>query len=346
MRLAQRKRHGLTLIELLVVLTILSLLATLVVPAIQQVREAARRVQCQNNLRQIGLALHHYQTTFDKFPTAACYESRQRPGSLQLPRSEQPALQASDPWSVHARLLPFLEETNLAQGIQLNVSRAVQTLPSPLQVPVFRCPGDVGTRPKGGSDEGTNPVSYAINQGTWFIYDPASGRGGDGAFVVNRAMRPAEFTDGLSTTLALAEVKSFTCYLGDSGEPNSPFSPPPLSPDEVVAYGGSFRTGAGHIDWLSGRVHQTGFTTAFAPNTFVPYWDEDGETYDVDFVSSLENRDPNVLSYAAVTSRSFHPGIVHVLRMDGSVGPVSSTVSPAIWQALGTRAGHEIIPDY
>ena len=173
-----------------------------------------------------------------------------------------------------------------------------------------------------------------------------TGRGGDGAFVADRALRPRDFTDGLSNTLGLAEVKAFTCYLGDGGEPSSSFSPAPLSPAEAVAYGGEFRTGAGHTDWLDGRVYQTGFTTAFAPNTVVPYTDDDGDTYDIDFISALENSVPTLPTYAAVTARSHHPGQVHALLMDGSVRPVGNAISPSVWHALGTRAGHEIIPDY
>src|SRR5712691_9868835 len=114
----------------------------------------------------------------------------------------------------------------------------------------------------------------------------------------------------MSQTLAFAEVKASTCYLANSGEPNSPNAPPPLSPAEVVAYRGQFWSGgnqAGHTDWLDGHIQQTGFTTVFPPNTVVTFTDDDGGTYTVDFVSSLENRSMNQLTYAAVTSRSSHP---------------------------------------
>jgi prepilin-type processing-associated H-X9-DG protein len=74
--------------------------------------------------------------------------------------------------------------------------------------------------------------------------------------------------------------------------------------------------------------------------------DENWVTYDVDFISSLENRVPTQLTYAAVTARSFHPGQVHVLLMDGSVRGVRNNIDVSVWQALGTRSGHEVIPDY
>jgi len=148
----------------------------------------------------------------------------------------------------------------------------------------------------------------------------------------------------MSQTLAFAEVISSTCYLGDSGEPNSPEVPAPYNPAEVIAYGGQFRSVggmAGHTDWLQGRVHQTGFTTVFPPNTFVTFTDDDGEIYNVDFVSSLEGRALNQLTYAAVTSRSGHPHLINALWMDGSVRPVRDDVQLSVWRAVGTRAGGE-----
>jgi prepilin-type N-terminal cleavage/methylation domain-containing protein len=347
MRQAQQQRKGFTLMELLVVLAIISVLASLLLPAVQRVREAARRMVCQNNLRQIGLALHNYQATYTLFPIPASYEREQDPGLFAFRgRSGSRQLSLSETWSFHVRLLSFLEETNIAAAINLNAPRSTQSLPSPLQVAAFRCPSDTSTKPTEGTIQENHPLSYAINYGTWFIYDPMSGRAGDGAFVPNRGLRPADFTDGLSNTLGVAEVKAFTCYLGDGGEPSSSFSPPPLSPEEAVAYGGIFRTGAGHTDWLDGRAHQTGFTTTFAPNTVVPFADDDGSIYDIDFVSSLENRVPTVPTYAVVTARSYHPGQVQALLMDGSVRPVGNAISPSVWHALGTRAGHEIIADY
>jgi hypothetical protein len=225
-----------------------------------------------------------------------------------------------------------LEQDNLAGNFGQAEGQAVQ-------VPVFRCPSDV-SREVGAK----RPVSYAANFGTWFIYDPQTGQGGDGAFVVNRALAPADFLDGMSQTLAFAEVHGSTCYLANSGDPNSPNAPPPLSPVEVVAYGGEFHskgTDAAHTDWLEGRVHQTGFTTVFAPNTVVTFTDDDGDRYNVDFVSSLEDRSPNLLTYAAVTSRSGHPHLINALWMDGSVRTVRDDVQLSVWRALGTRAGGE-----
>jgi type II secretory pathway pseudopilin PulG len=331
-----KRRTGLSLNEVLVVIAVLLVTASLLLPAIQKAREAACRTQCQNNLRQIGLALHGYQTAFTRFPPPARY---QRPAGTLALRERQPAgaMPLAEPDSLHARLLPFLDQGNLHNDLQ-----------SVPQVPILRCPSDVSAEAESGAGQAKRPLSYAANFGTWFIYDPQTGQGGDGAFVVNRALRPADFRDGLSRTLALAEVKASTCYLADSGDPNSPCALPPESPADVLAYGGEFRSGgdrAGHTDWRAGRIHQTGFTTAFPPNTVVNFTDDDGGTYNVDFVSALEDRTLNLLTYAAVTSRSSHPGLINALGMDGSVRAVGEDIHVLIWRALGTRAGGESVDE-
>jgi type II secretory pathway pseudopilin PulG len=336
----------LTLIEVLVVIAILLVMASMLLPAIQKVREAARRLQCQNNLRQIGLALHGYQAAFNRYPPAARYQRHLGLALLARRASwsggTRPA-PISEADSIHAHLLPFLDQSNLQYELPMTAQSQMPARQM-VQVPVFRCPSDVSREADAAGDLIKHPLSYAGNFGTWFIYDPQTGQGGDGAFVVNRAMAPADFLDGLSQTLAFAEVKAATCYLGDSGEPNSPDFPPPFSPTEVIAFGGQFRSrgsNAGHTDWLRGRVHQTGFTTVFPPNTVVAFTDDDGDRYNVDFVSSLEGRTFNLLTYAAVTSRSSHPHLINALWMDGSVRAIEENVDLSVWRAMGTRAGGE-----
>jgi hypothetical protein len=237
-----------------------------------------------------------------------------------------------DVGSVHQQLLSFLGQGNVTGSLNGTDGQW-------LHVPVFRCPNDIA-REAGA----TRPVSYAANFGTWFIYDPQSSQGGDGAFVVNRALSPVDFLDGMSQTLAFSEVHASTCYLANSGEPNSPNAPAPSNPAEVIAYGGQFWSGgdqAGHTDWLQGHIQQTGFTTTFVPNTAVTFTDDDGDTYNVDFISSVENRSISQLTYAAVTSRSGHPHLINALWMDGSVRIVADDVQLSVWRALGTRAGGE-----
>jgi prepilin-type N-terminal cleavage/methylation domain-containing protein len=335
-RLLQLRRPGLTLVEVLVVIAILLVTASMLLPAIQKARETARRVQCQNNLRQIGLALHSYQAAFNRYPSAATYRKPSAGGLIALRSNGGGAtLPLPDTASVHQRLLPFLDQNNVQASLDLRQGQSGT-------VPGFRCPSDISRESEAAGDSVKRPISYAANFGTWFIYDPQTGKGGDGAFVANRGLAPADFLDGLSQTVAFAEVRSSTCYLANGGEPNSPNSPPPLDPAEVIAYGGQFWSGgnrAGHTDWLDGHIHQTGFTTVFSPNTVVPYTDADWDTYNVDFVSSLEGRWGNQLTYAAVTSRSGHPHLINALSMDGSVRSVRDDIQPSVWRSLGTRAG-------
>ena len=105
---------------------------------------------------------------------------------------------------------------------------------------------------------------------------------------------------------------------------------------------------SGHTEWVDGRVHQSGFTAVFAPNTKVLYTDTDGTIYDVDWNNWQEGKDgdgANASTYAAVTSRSYHSGGVNTARMDGSVDYVSDTIDIDVWQALATRKGGEVITD-
>jgi prepilin-type processing-associated H-X9-DG protein len=93
-------------------------------------------------------------------------------------------------------------------------------------------------------------------------------------------------------------------------------------------------------------VQESGFTTTFTPNTFVPYTYSDGNTYDIDFNSNQESASAIGFTYAAVTARSYHIGGVNVVLMDGSVGFVNNSILRSTWQALGTRAGGEVVEGY
>jgi prepilin-type processing-associated H-X9-DG protein len=318
------------LIELLVVIAIIAILMGLLLPAVQKVREAANRVRCANNLKQLGLALHNYQCTFGYFPPAATYA----PG------------QNFDSWSSQAILLPYIEQANLQNLIDFNASPDLQPDVGKTRVAIFMCPSDIKDHLVVNDDGQHWPLSYAVNQGNWFVFNPSSGKGGDGAFAVNLRTRPADFTDGLSNTLSMAEVKASTPFLREGGNPTAPNAPIPTSAAQVVTLGGWLDPDGGHTQWIDGNVAQSGFTTVFPPNTVVPFTDTDGTVYDVNFITVTENSVPGQLTYAAVTSRSYHSGVVNVLLMDGSVRTVANQINPIIWRALGTRAGGEVVADY
>jgi prepilin-type processing-associated H-X9-DG protein len=120
---------------------------------------------------------------------------------------------------------------------------------------------------------------------------------------------------------------------------------PPTSPANVSAgytAGGAWSANGGHTEWVCGRAIHSGFTTVFTPNTVVPHT-AGGVAYDIDVTSSREGRNMTDSTYAIITSRSYHPGTVNVLLMDGSVRSMSSTMELAAWRALGTRGGGEVV---
>jgi prepilin-type N-terminal cleavage/methylation domain-containing protein len=327
---SRQPANGFTLVELLVVIAIIGVLIGLLLPAVQAARDAARRTQCKNQLKQITLAMHLYADVQGSFPPSYVIA----PGATT---------RGGGAWSVHARLLPFLERANIERQIdfRLPYTDPVNAGVAIMRISTYLCPSErndvVRTRPDGTPRD--YPTSYGFNQGTWKIFDPTTGMGGDGSFFPNSSLRPRDFVDGLSNTLCAAEVKAYTPYKRDSGDPG-PL--PPTSPEFLVGLGGDDMMGetlmqdTGHTEWADGVVHQTGFTTTFGPQTRILY-----EGRDIDFTSWREGTHASRVTFAAVTARSYHAGLVHVSYMDGSVRSVAATIDLAVWRALGTRAGAE-----
>ncbi len=330
----QRRKCGFTLIELLVVIAIIAILVALLLPAIQQAREAARRTQCRNNLKQIGLAIHNYHSTVGLLPPGAAV-------NLHVSRTGN-----NGSWGVHGRILPFLDQGNVFKNVDLTTAWDFQDPINGLKIPVYACPSDLqGNRKRdpGNGKVQLYPTTYGFNYGTWFVFDPATGAGGDGAFYPNSGIGLSDFIDGTSHTLLAGEVKAWTPYLRNGGPPTT-LTPAGVSDVQAaVATAGQFKS-TGHTEWPDGRVHHTGITTTLTPNTFVPYT-RNGQVLDVDYNSWQEGKNGNAgpPTYAAITSRSYHPGAVHVAMMDGSVRSVASEIDLSVWRALGTRHGREVV---
>lgn len=322
------RRRALTLVELLVVMAIIGVLVGLLLPAVQMAREAARRMSCGNNLRQIGLALHNYESAMKAYP----------------PVSVVPNGRTSQPWSAHARLLPYLEQANVQNLINWEVDHQYTSKPkvAGIKISTYICPSEPNDRPRPTATMTHYPLNYSFNEGTWFIFDPPSGTFGDGAFAPNQAFKASAFTDGLSNTLCAAENRAYQANLWDTMVPAALNMAVPTSPSDLVQYfvGGTLDEN-GHTEWVEGDVRETGFTTTFPPNTKVKF-NSAGTEHDIDFTSMRDGESITVPTYAAVTSRSYHAGMVQVLMMDGSVHAKTSSIDQVTWRAHGTRAGGEV----
>ena len=283
-------------------------------------------MSCGNNLKQIGLALHNYHDTYKVFPPSALL----------------PANSTFDPWSPQARLLAFLEQENLQNLIDWNLSYSTQPNVTMRRVATYICPSEVGDRERPDGALTHYPLTYGINLGNWFVYYPTSRTGGNGIAFPNGRVNFASVTDGTSNTLAFAEVKAWSPYLRDGGSPTNPGVAIPSTPAQVVTFGGSFKANSGHTEWVDGRTHQSGFTGTFPPNTQFIY-NSGGQEYDVDFTSSREGKTTNLSTYAVVTSRSYHPGGAQVGLVDGSVRFAAETVDLSVWRGYATRHGGEVL---
>lgn len=330
-----KARRGFTLIELLVVIAIIAVLIALLLPAVQQAREAARRTQCKNNLKQIGLALHNYLDAHTVFPPSFCVSDT-----------------GGGAWSIHARILPYIDQANLLAKTDLSFGYSSPPNStsgvSEVQVPAYGCPSEINLRMRPGT---TNhfPTTYAFNGGTWKSFTHAAtlaagGVAGDGAFGPNSRFSTQHFTDGLSNTLCFSEVKAYTPVVRDGQEGTDAL------PASISGYTAGQMTLTGHTEWVDGRMNQTGFSTTFGPNTDTEVSGTGSATgpFIGDFVSCREGVAACVgrPNYTSVTSRSFHVGIVNSLLMDGSCRTISENISGNIWRLLGSRNDGQVIGEY
>jgi prepilin-type N-terminal cleavage/methylation domain-containing protein len=332
--------YGFTLVEVLTSIAIIGVTIGLLLPAVQQVREASRRMQCCHHLRQLGLAMHNYIDVHQALPPSSCFSTLDQKANQGL-------------WSINARLLPFLDQTQSFAQIDWNLGwndPANQGTGVPqMTVPLLNCPTDPlgDTVHYSGPGEGyVYRANYSYNFGTWLVFDPTSISRGDGCFLPNDSIRPVEITDGLSNTLCAAEVKTYQPYIINTIDPgpippDSPLVPASYASNATLSTGPMRDDNEGHTEWCEGPVHETGFTTVFQPNQFVPLIQSGLGKYDIDWSTRYEGTSTTQLTFAAVTARSYHRGLVNILLMDGSVHPKSNDITLSVWRALGTRSGSD-----
>jgi prepilin-type N-terminal cleavage/methylation domain-containing protein/prepilin-type processing-associated H-X9-DG protein len=314
------RRSAFTLIELLVVMAIISILIGLLLPAVQKVREAAARMKCTNNLKQIGLALHNHHDSLGSFPA-----SRNYPSSFS--------------YSAHSRLLPFIEQDNIYKTINFSAPYAdpSNAFSRSAQVSIFLCPSDSQSRiPAGWA--GTN---YRANEGTSLVFgygesDPEGVNVAmpppNGVFFANSRIRFADITDGTSNTAAFSEhlIGDFTN--GFASEKTDTFAPGtyPSTPDQAIidcnaidwtnlAFQGNSNIGA---PWLRGYHSTTSYWHSAPPGS-----------------RSCMFPPQRIMT----TANSNHTNGVNVLLCDGSVHFVTYSISLNTWRAMGTRDGGEVL---
>ena len=326
-----KRRSAFTLVELLVVIAIIGILIALLLPAVQAAREAARRMQCANHLKQMGLAMHNYSDTFNMLPNAG-YAGPTFPND----------------YSPLAKLLPYSEQTALQDLIDFRINighPGSADLPVELRpaaatvVPMFLCPSD-GEQPVHDSTGPSGAViplagsNYAMNQGSGMdnVFHP-SFSAADGLCWVGAAVRIDHVKDGTTNTLCFTESLRGPC--------DTPASTPvpdvqvyrakvPSSMAATAESGGlaallpvSGWDGTRLSSWLRGCAPAGPLLNSrFTPNAAIP---------------DLTDRSDKVTA-----ARSRHPGGVNACFCDGSVRFVAETIERTIWHALWTRTGSEV----
>ena len=335
------KRTGFTLVELLVVIAIIGVLVALLLPAVQAAREAARRTQCVNNLKQISLALHNYHDVYLVFPfgKGASYS-----GAPVYAR-----------WSAHALFIPFMEQGTLQSTIDFNsppetpgmagvinfmpayqTPTRVNSVPCRAKIAGFLCPSDISPA---GDWPGQN--NYVGNQGSWLCdrsdspagaNDVSPGETQPGVFYFLSKVRLADILDGTSNTAMFSEK-----LRGDG-------TPKPRTDLFVISNQSSLDstyqtcttlntasatplTSKWGWSWVMGENCCTLYNHVSTPNTT--------SCAGFPFPGSMTNMSMQV------SASSYHPGGVNLALCDGSVRFVPNTVDLIVWRAVGTRAGKE-----
>ncbi len=335
------ERRAFTLIEILVVIAIIGVLLAVLLPAVQSAREAARRIQCTNNLKQIGLAVHNYESIYRGFPPSAVFQ-------------ELASINTNSSWSIHGRLLPQLELSNLYQAVDLKQPWDDQAILSGLKISVYACPSDPNSdTPRDVSPKLASPLyptTYGFNFGSWLIYSPTTRQIGDGLFGPNRSLGFRDITDGSSNTLLASEVRARQFYGRNEPVVGGSNIPPPDASmvQSRVPTAFVWCRPNGHTEWPDGRVHHQGFTTTLSPNARLILSDASNQCpagSDIDYTSQQEATSATESTYAIITSRSYHGGIVNVVLADGSNRPVRDQLDLRVWRAMGTRSGGEIVSE-
>ena len=329
----RRRPSAFTLIELLVVIAIIAILIALLVPAVQKVREAAARTQCQNNLKQMGLALHNFNDTYKRCPAALIHSGRAQTHGPPYSGPEANYTGAATyliyNHSGFIALLPFIEQAPLFNqysyqfrasasspyGIPVAPQSASNDAVAAQVVSIYVCPSDVSPPPINTQQPGNSAYfyemvgarrsNYLFSTGAYTDYDndwSSTSARYRGAFGNNGAIAVARVKDGTSNTIAI----------GESVQQHHNGS---------TIFGPYWGTGT-HT-----AVHGRGYYNTFTPN--YPY-------------GSCADISTELCTYAWGFS-SFHTGITNFVFLDGSTRSIRDGIDPNSWIAICTPEGGEVI---
>ncbi|APW60737.1 DUF1559 domain-containing protein [Paludisphaera borealis] len=322
------RRSGFTLIELLVVIAIIAVLIALLLPAVQSAREAARRSQCTNNLKQLGLAVHNYMDVHGRLPIG------------RGTRPPQPyTITSRYNYSGFAQILPFMEQNPIFSSINFNLTATTtdgNTTAQRTAIASFLCPSDAVTTPVESAG-----VNYRFSEGSSICYSYGETDTGntntmlpapDGPFFAERSIRLSQITDGTSNTGLTSERLMGDFNQGIATPSRDVYNTTyfPATPEEAsldceawdstqVSASGESGSGA---PWLDGFLHTAIYKHISTPNKKSCYFR------------------PTRL---VMTVSSLHPGGVNVGFADGSVRFVKNSIDRITWRAIGSMNGGEVV---
>jgi prepilin-type N-terminal cleavage/methylation domain-containing protein/prepilin-type processing-associated H-X9-DG protein len=328
-------RRAFTLIGLLVVIAIIGILASLLMPAVQRAREAARRAQCLSNLRQLGIALTQYESTSGVYPFGVGADGDNSISQITSVTNRR--------YSLHSQLLPYIEQSSLFNRLNFFVQpfgpdlsgdpstasgdRPNETVARTV-IAVYLCPSDFNRMPS----RPWGQTNYrSCNGSSW------SGRAGDGMFGQSTRIRSGDVRDGLSNTAAVCErIRGHDDFTrldvdADLFRNAAPWTETTfrdwcgqLTDSQALAFPRDPSIANSGMNWLEGNMSWTRYNHLLPPGSKSC---ANGLTWDG----------------VAMTTNSRHGHSVNLLLGDGSVRAVKYSVNPAIWRAIGTIAGTEVV---